>query len=334
MYTFLGPQDVYEYEPGFAKSEETIIDTLSYGSFQPVKTYHGLDWRVSGKYSLGVNWSIKGSINRTHQYAFLLSNTIALAPTDKWKLVDSNIQPMVGDQASLGTYGNLFQGNLQVSLEGYLKRVAQLVEYRDGADLLVNKIPEWDVLQGDLGAYGIEVMIRKPTGRFKGWINYTYSRSIVTVDGGQSDLQVNFGLSYPANFDRPHAVNMVASYRFNRRVSISSNIVYASGRPITYPTSLFYLNNVRLVSFTTRNEYRLPDYFRVDLSVNIEGNLRSEKFAHGSWAFSIYNLTGRDNVYNAYFSSVSGRLQGYRISIFAIPIFSATYTFKLGNYES
>lgn len=334
VYTFLGPQEVYEYEPGFAKSEETIIDTLSFGNFQPVKTYHGLDWRVSGKYSLGVNWSLKGSINRTHQYAFLLSNTIALAPTDKWKLVDSNIQPMVGDQVSLGTYGNMFRGNLQVSLEGYVKRVAQLVEYRDGADLLVNEVPEWDVLQGDLSAYGIEVMVRKPTGRFKGWINYTYSRSIVTVDGGQNDLQVNFGLSYPANFDRPHAVNMVASYRFNRRVSISSNIVYASGRPITYPTSLFYLNNVRLVSFTTRNEYRLPDYFRVDLSVNIEGNLRSKKFAHGSWAFSIYNLTGRDNVYNAYFSSISGRLRGYRISIFAIPIFSATYNFKLGNYES
>lgn len=334
LYTFLGPQEVYEYAPGLAKSEATITDTLSYGNFQPVKTYHGLDWRVSGKYSLGVNWSLKGSINRTHQYAFLLSNTIALAPTDKWKLVDANIKPMVGDQVSLGTYGNLFRGNLQLSLEGYVKRVAELVEYRDGADLLVNQIPEWDVLQGDLNAYGIEVMIRKPNGRLKGWVNYTYSRSIVTVDGGQSDLQVNFGLSYPANFDRPHAVNLVASYRFNRRVSISSNVVYASGKPITYPTSLFYLNNVRLVSFTTRNEYRLPDYFRIDLSVNIEGNLRSKKFAHGSWAFSIYNLTGRDNVYNAYFSSVSGRLQGYRVSIFAIPVFSATYNFKLGNYES
>ncbi|MDP5168955.1 MAG: TonB-dependent receptor [Bacteroidia bacterium] len=334
LYTFLGPQEVFSYEDGVAKREDSIVDTLSFGKNQPIVTYQGLDYRFSAKYALGINWSIKGSFTRLHQYIFLLSNTIALAPTDKWKLTDYNIKPMRGDQYSVGLYGNLGQGQYQLSIETYRKQVQRLVEYRDGADLLVNEVPEWDVLQGDLDAYGVELMLRKTRGRLNGWLNYTYSRAIVQVDGGQQDLQINFGLSYPANYDRPHAANLALSYRFNRRVSLSSNVVYASGKPITYPTSIFYLNNVRLVSFTNRNEYRVPDYFRMDISVNIEGNLKQKKLAHGSWAFSIYNLTGRDNVYNVYYSAASGRLQGYKVSIFAIPIFSATYNFKLGNYES
>lgn len=334
VYTFLGPQTVFTYQDSVARSADTILDTLTYSSLQPVTTYHGLDWRGSFKYALGINWSLKGSINRTHQYSFLLSNTIALAPTDKWKLVDSNIRPMIGDQASLGVYSNLFRGNLQVSLEGYLKRVRNLVEYRDGADLLVNEVPEWDVLQGTLNAFGIEFMMRKPIGRLTGWLNYTYSRSLITVNGPGTEMDINFGLTYPANFDRPHSANVAATFKVNRRISLSANVVYATGRPITYPTSLFFLNSTQLVSFTTRNEYRLPDYFRLDLAMNVEGNLKARKLAHGSWSFSVYNVTGRDNVFNAYFSSVSGRIQGYRLSVFAIPVFSATYNFKLGNYES
>ena len=334
VYSFLGPDEVFTYEPGKARLEENLVDTLRYGAFQPIRTSQGLDLRLSIRYALGLAWAVKASAARLHQYTFLLSNTIALAPTDTWKLSDANIDPMRGDQVSVGLFGNLAQGRYQVSAEAYYKDIENLVEYRDGANLLVNEVPEWDVLQGRLQAAGLELVVKKTTGRLQGWVNYTYSRAIAQVDGGQPDLQVNFGLPYPANYDRPHAANLVVNYRFNRRVSLSANGVYATGKPITYPTSIFFLNQVRLVSFTTRNEYRVPDYLRFDVSVNIEGNLKAKKLAHGSWAFSIYNLTGRDNVYNVFFSSVSGRLQGYKVSIFAVPIFSATYNFKLGNYES
>ncbi len=333
-YTFLGPTDVYTYQQGRAMAQETVLDTLSYGNLSPVKTYHGLDWRLSGKLALNSNLSLKASLNRLHQYSFLMSNTIALSPTDKWKLADANIRPMVGDQVSVGLYGGFMRGQIQASVEGYLKRVQNLVEYRDGANLLVNEVPEWDVLQGDLRAYGVEFMVRKNNGRLTGWANYTYSRSIVTVDGGEDELSINYGEPYPANFDRPHAANLALTYRLNRRVSLSTNIVYASGRAITYPTTIYYLNGARLVSFTNRNEYRIPDYFRIDIGVNVEGNLRAKKLAHGSWSFGIYNLTGRDNIYSVFFLTTAGQLRGYRISIFAIPVVSISYNFKLGNYES
>ncbi len=334
VYTYLGAQDVYTYQPGVAQSENSIADTLSFGKNQPVATYQGLDYRFSTKFALSTNWSIKGSFTRLHQYLFLLSNTIALAPTDKWKMTDYNIKPLVGDQYSIGLYTNQASGKYQLSLEGYVKQVQNLVEYRDGANLLVNKVAEWDVLQGNLDAYGIEFMLKKTTGKLSGWFNYTFARSIVQVDGGQADLQINYGKRYPANFDRPHAANLSLNYRFNRRVSLSGNAVYSSGKPITYPTSIYYLNHVQLVNFTARNEYRVPDYFRVDLAMNLEGNLRAKKFAHGSWSFSVYNLLGRNNVYNVYFSAVAGQLQGYKVSIFGSPIISVTYNFKLGNYDS
>lgn len=337
VYTFLGPTDVFTYPEGRAKREATVLETLSYGSLEPVKTWQGLDWRVSGKVELTNKLSLKGSLNRLHQFSFLMSNTIALAPTDKWKLVDANIRPMVGDQASLGLYGKFKagrEGQFQASVEGYVKRVSNLVEYRDGANLLVSEVPEWDILQGKLRAYGLEFMLRKTTGRFTGWANYTYSRSIVTVDGSGADQDINFGKPYPANFDRPHAANLSLAYRSRKQFGISCNVVYATGRPITYPTTFYFLDGVQLVNFTNRNEYRLPDYFRIDLSLNFEGSLVSKKLLHGSWSLGVYNLTGRKNVYSAYFSSGSGQLQGYKTSIFGVPVFSVTYNFKLGNYDS
>ncbi len=337
LYTFLGPANVYSYPEGRATLRGTVIDTTTFGNFSPVKTYGGLDWRVSGKIALTTNLSIKASLNRLHQFSFLMSNTIALSPTDKWKLADANIRPMVGDQASLGLYGNFegrYEGQYQASVEGYLKRVSNLVEYRDGANLLVNEVPEWDILQGDLNAYGVEFMLRKTSGRLTGWGNYTYSRSIVTVDGTGQEQKINFGQPYPANYDRPHSANLSLAFRATRQIGFSCNVVYSTGRPITYPTTVYYLNGTRLVNFTSRNEYRLPDYFRVDLALNFEGNLLAKKLAHGSWSFSVYNITGRDNVYTAFFSSNSGQIQGYKMSIFAIPVFSVTYNFKLGNYDS
>jgi hypothetical protein len=337
VYTFLGPAAVFTYPEGRAMRESTVLDTVSYGSLEPVKTWQGLDWRVSSKLALTPNLSLKASLNRLHQFSFLMSNTIALSPTDKWKLADANIRPMVGDQASLGLYGS-FRGGLggqfQASVEGYVKRVRNLVEYRDGANLLVSEVPEWDVLQGDLRAYGLELMLRKTSGNVTGWVNYTYARSLVTVNGPAEDQKINFGRPYPANFDRPHAANLSLAYRFSKQIGLACNVVFASGRPITYPTTFYYLDGVKLVNFTTRNEYRLPDYFRIDIALNVEGNLLSKKLFHGSWSFGVYNLTGRDNVYTAYFSSASGQLQGYKTSIFAIPVVSITYNFKLGNYDS
>jgi hypothetical protein len=262
----------------------------------------------------------------------MLSNTIAISPTDKWELSSYNIEPMVGDQYSLGFYTNLNRQKYEFSVEGYYKKIDNLVEYKDGADLVVNEHPEQDVLQGALDVYGIEFMLRKPFGKLNGWINYTYSKSTVLVDDKATGEQNNFGVSYPANYDKPHSFNLVANYKISKRLSFSGNLVYSTGRPITYPTSIYYQDEQPLLNYSLRNEYRIPDYFRIDLSVKLEGNLKRRKWLHGSWIFSVYNLTGRNNAYSVYFKSEDGYIRGYKLSIFAVPIFSITYDFKLGNY--
>jgi len=334
FYVYLGPQTVYEYQEGQPLEPENITDTLYYGNNQVIQNYSSPDFRLAAKYIISPNLSIKASFDQMHQYIFMLSNTIALSPSDKWKLVDSHIKPMSGQQYALGLFSNFAKGRLEFSAEAYYKKVHNLVEYKDGADLLVNETIETDVLQGTLDAYGIELMLRKPFGRFSGWINYTYSSSNVLVRGSRPSEMINFGKSYPANYDKPHALNVVMNYKFSRRLSISSNVVYATGRPVTYPTAIYYQDGIKIIHYSTRNEFRLPDYFRIDFSVNLEGNLKKKKPFHGSWNFSVYNLTGRKNAYSVYFKSENGKINGYKLSVFGSPVISLTYNFKLGNYEN
>ncbi len=332
LYTYLGPNSVYKYLPNAPLSPTTITDTLHFGNNKPIKTYGGLDYRFSVNFLLNPNMSIKASYNRLHQYIFMLTNTIALSPTDTWKLADYNIEPMVGDQFSLGLYTN-FGKNYEASIEGYYKKAYNLVEYKDGADLVTSKVVEWDVLQGDLDAYGIEFMVKKPFGKLNGWINYSYAHSSVLVNNNVTGENINFGQRYPSNFDHPHTVNLVANFKASRRLVFSGNLIYSTGRPITYPAAIYYLDGQKVLHYSKRNEYRIPDYFRIDLAVKLEGNLVSKKLAHGVFIFSVYNLTGRKNAYSVYFKSEDGKVNGYKMSIFGTQIFSITYDFKLGNYN-
>lgn len=333
-YSYLGPQEVYEYIPGAPLEVENITDTTYYGNNERIKTYIDPDFRLAANYIFNPNLAVKASFSQLHQYIFMLSNTIAMSPTDKWKLSDSHIKPMKGQQYSIGVFMNFLKGQLEFSAETYYKKVHNLVEYKDGADLLVTKVVETEVLQGDLDAYGLEFMLKKPYGRLNGWINYTYSSSTVLVKGDDEFTSINFGNSYPANYDKPHAINLVLNYKLSRRLSFSSNVVYSTGRPITYPTAIFYQDGTQITYYSSRNEYRLPDYFRLDLAINLEGNLKRNKLIHGSWSLSVYNVTGRRNAYSVYFKTEGGTIKGYKLSIFGSPILSLSYNFKLGNLEN
>ena len=266
------------------------------------------------------------------QYLFMLSNTIAISPTDRWKLVDPYIAPPVADQFSLGAYKNFNNSSIETSAEVYYKSVKNIIEYKDRADLTFSPDVETLVLQGDQKAWGIEFLLKRNTGRLTGWISYTWSRSMITVNGQEPWQKINNGITYPASYDKPHALNVVASLKLSRRVSISSNIVYNTGRPITYPTGFIYVGGVPVINYSLRNEYRIPDYFRTDIAMTIEGNLLKKKFAHGSWIFSVYNLTGRKNAYSIYFVQENLDIKGYKLSIYGVPIFTISYQFKLGNY--
>ena len=203
-----------------------------------------------------------------------------------------------------------------------------MIEYKGGAQLLLNDFLEQDLINATGRGYGVELMVKRSTGKLNGWISYAYSRILVRADSELPSDRINGGEWFPANHDKPHDFSMGLNHRFSRRFSISSNLIYSTGRPITYPTARYTVRNMTLIHYTYRNEYRIPDYFRWDLAVNLEGNLRSQKLAHSSWSLSVYNVTGRDNVYSIYFISEEKNVQGYRLSVFTRPVITLTYNFK------
>jgi len=256
-----------------------------------------------------------------HQYIHMLSNTTAIAPTDIWKLSDPNIKPQEGDQISLGLYKNLKSNTIETSVEAYYKHLKNYLDYKPGATLVLNHAIETDVLNTNGKAYGIEFMIKKESGKLNGWIGYTYSRILLRMNDSSQGTPVNHGQYYPANYDKPHDVIVVGNFKVNHRLSLSLNMNYSTGRPITLPIARYYYMNSQRVLYSDRNQYRIPDYFRTDFSMNIDGNHKVKQKTHNSWTFGVYNLTGRKNPYTVYFVSENGVINGYKVSIFgsAIP---------------
>ena len=329
----LGDKDVYIYK-GDELLKENIIDSTHYNSGQIVKFYSGPEFRTALNYSLTNSTSVKASYNRTRQYIFMLSNTIAISPNDQWKLVSQNIKPPVADQVALGIYQNITQKGIELSLEAYYKRIKNIVEYKDGATFISSDPIEQMVLQGDQFTRGLEFMLRKKTGQLTGWLSYTYSRSIIQVSSSIISNQINNGNPYPSNYDRPHSLNLVSTYKFNRRLSMSGNFVYTTGRPFTAIEGWAWLEGGWSPINSSRNEYRIPDYIRLDLSVNLEGNLLRSKLGHSYWMVNVYNALGRKNAYSVFPSNQSGEAKYYKLSIFAQPIFTISWNFKFGNYLS
>ncbi|SHI35123.1 TonB-dependent Receptor Plug Domain [Hymenobacter daecheongensis DSM 21074] len=328
LFNALGPRDVYRYASDVAKTENSILDTVRYASGKVLATYHGPEYRLSARYSLTENTSVKASYNRTRQYIHQLTNTASVSPADTWKLSDANIRPQVGDQVSVGYYRNFKSNTVEASVETYYKSLRDFVDYKSGATLLLNHHIETDIVNALGKAYGVELMVKKLTGKINGWVSYTYSRSLVQVNAGTTAEMVNGGRFYPSNFDKPHDVTLIGNYRFSRRISTSLNFTYSTGRPITLPLAKYYVANSLRVYYSDRNAYRVPDYYRADVAINLEGSHKIKKLAHSSWTLGVYNLTGRRNPYSIYFKSENGLIKGYKLSIFGQPIPTITYNFK------
>ncbi len=334
LFMAFGPAQVLAYEKGTPFIESNIVDTLRFNAGQVVKHYSGPEPRIALKYLLGSDNSVKISYNRVRQFMFMLSNTFAISPTDQWKLCDYNIIPPYADQVSAGYYHDFRSTGISTSMEVYHKWISNILEYRDGASFITSPNSEMEVLRGKQKAWGLEMMVKKNTGKLNGWLAYTYSRSIVQVNSSFPGERINNGKPYPSNYDRPHNLNLVSNYRLNRRLSLSSNLVYITGRPVTYPVAIYFIENIQHIYYSDRNKYRIPDYFRIDLSINLEGNLKRRKLAHSYWMLNIYNITGRKNAYSVYFKYEDNAVNGYKLSIFGRPIITLSWHFKLGNYAS
>lgn len=328
IYNFLGPQTVYNYAPNLPKTSTNLLDSTNYSSGKFIKTYSGPEIRLSARYQLGDNLSIKGGYNTLRQYIHLLSNTTAISPTDVWQLSDPNIKPQYGDQVSLGLYHNLKSNTIETSVEVYYKRLRDYLDYKSGANLVLNHHIETDVVGTEGKAYGIEFLVKKATGKANGWISYAYSRTFLRQNDPNVGDLINGGAYYPANFDKPHSFNFIGNYRFSHRFSVSVNITYSTGRPITLPIAKYEYGGSERVFYSDRNQYRIPDYFRSDFSMNIEGNHKVHQLTHNSFTIGVYNLTGRQNAYSTYFTEQGGVINGYKLSIFARPIPFINYNIR------
>lgn len=258
----------------------------------------------------------------------MLSNTTAISPMDTWKLSDNYIRPQIGDQYAIGFYKNFRDNSIETSVEAYYKRIQNAITYKNGAELLLNSHIETDLANARGKAYGIELLIKKTSGKLTGWISYTYSRTFLKMEDPLVPSPVNNGNYFPADYDKPHVVNFISNYKFSHRFSVSLTSNYSTGRPITYPIARYYYSGSLRMLYTDRNTYRIPDYFRTDFSMNIEGNHKVKKLAHSSFTVGVYNLTGRRNPYSVYFVSENGKTNGYKLSIFGAAIPFATYNFK------
>lgn len=328
MLNYLGPQSVNIYPEGSPKDEETIIDTIRYGSGRFIKTYGGPEYRLSLRYLLSEKYSLKAGVNTTRQYIHMLSNTAAMAPTDTWKLSDANIAPQSGTQYSLGLYRNFKSNTIETSVEFYYKTIKNYLDYKSGADLVMNQHIETDVIGTKGRAYGAEIMIKKSAGKFNGWLSYTYSRILLRQDDPNAGEIINEGREYAANYDKPHDAAFIGNYVINQRLSFSANVSYSTGRPITVPIGRYYYGNSYRTLYGRRNEHRIPDYFRADFSINIDGNHKVKQKTHNSWTLGVYNVTGRKNPYSVYYISEGGVINGYRLSIFGSAIPFLTYNIR------
>lgn len=328
MYTFLGPRSVFQYDPTRSKDVNNITDTISYQPGEAIKTYHGPEYRASLRYAMNPISSVKVSFNRMRQYIHQLSNTQAISPTDTWKLSDTYVAPQIGDQLSMGYYRNMRSNSLEFSGEVYYKWLTDILDFKNGAVLIMNEHLETDVIRAKGKAYGLELMLKKKTGKLNGWVSYTYSRTLVQIAGDFPEERVNRGDFFPASYDKPHDLTIVSNYKFTRRINISVNYTYSTGRPITYPLAVYTIGGANRVHYSDRNAYRIPDYSRMDISINLEGNHKIRKLAHSSWTFALFNALGRKNVYSIYFVTEQGDINGYKLSVFARPIPTLTYNFR------
>jgi hypothetical protein len=335
-FNYIGPGTAIEYNdtiPGFRR---TPIAEKNFNKGESIITYRNWEPRGSFKVQLSTNSSVKGSYNRMAQYLHLISNTPASNPLDVWNPSTNNIRPELAQQFTLGYFRSLGKENqYEISAEGYYKSTQNQIDYIDGANLLLNKYLEGDLLSGIGRAYGVELYAQKKTGRLTGWVSYTLGRTELKVDG------INQGQWYPTRFDQRHNLKVAGFYDLSKRWSVSANFVFITGAPITFPTSRYVVQGY-LIPYNasgSRNNVRMPGYNRLDLSFRLDGKTMKrgkQRKNQDYWVFSVYNLYARKNPFSIYFAQTDQRTpagqpipsQASQLSIIGSFVPAISYNFK------
>ncbi len=280
---------IYNFDKSDPMDYVAIDSTVYEGDF--FNTYAGLEPRLAMTYLINEKSSIKASYSRTRQYIQLAQNSTAGTPLDVWYSSSPNIKPQICDQVAIGYFRNFKNNAFETSVEIYYKEMDNTIDFRDHAELLLNREIEGEVRVGESTAFGAEFLVKKSKGDLTGWISYTISRAERKIP------EINNGEVYLAPYDKPHNISVVMNYNFNKRISAGMNWVYSTGNPVTYPSGRFEYGNLIAPVYTDRNDFRMPDYHRLDLSFTFKGKEKGHKYKGHDWTISVYNAYNRKNAW-------------------------------------
>ena len=323
-FRYLGPGSLQLYENPEELKEEEIIGIEEFGS-GTIYSESKLEPRLSLRFKLDPQSSLKFSYTRSSQFINQISNTETPLPTDIWQLTSPYIPPHLSHNFSFGYFRNFDQNKWISSLDLFYRNIDQLFDYKDFANLISNDHIETELLRGIGRSRGVELSIKKQLGFIHGWFSYTFSRTERKVQG------INEGEWYPATFDKPHEASLVTNIQISKRSTISINFNYASGRPITIPVDRHLIDNrLILLNFSERNAFRIPDYHRLDLSYTLSKSFRKSQKLKSSWTFSIYNVYGRRNPFAVFVDqAIVGDPKIQRLSILGSAFPSLTINIEL-----
>ena len=289
----IGPTTVYHFD-----DYHILDDSTKVGNMKEYAWFINPEPRINLRYTIN-NWSaVKASYNRNTQFIQVLSTSVSpFTSLEIWAPAGPNINPQTSDEFGLGYYTQVYHSKLNISLEGYYNLYHDRIDYKDHANLLFNPQLEGELRTGKAWSYGVEFMLRKPEGKISGWIGYTWSRTFIQTP------EVNNGKIYPAYYDRPHNLYLYVSYTAGNHWSFSANWIYLTGGAITTPIGFYYANGYSVPIYGDRNNDRLPDYHRLDLSVKWMINNPGRRYQH-SLILTIYNAYGRQNPFSVNFNKV------------------------------
>ena len=319
----VGAYKIYDTDDDGNRKDSTV-----FGKGEPVKTYGGLEPRLSVRYALNDETSLKASVTRNLQYIHLVSNSGTTLPTDLWVPSTYKVKPQISWQYAAGLFKNFKDNMYETSLEVYYKSMQNQIEYEEGYTPNTLEDTENSFTFGKGWSYGTELFINKSRGRLTGWIGYTLSWT------WRKFPQLNLGEKYPAKYDRRNDMSIVAMYELNKRWKLSGTFVFGTGNATTLPQRFYTVNGVLTQEYSRINEYRLPSYHRLDFAaINSPKKNERRKKWKTEWVFSIYNVYSRKNPYFIYFDQTGNpfdgtlKVQGKKVSLFPI-IPAITWNFK------
>ena len=305
---------------------------------EAVVNYSRPEPRIGINYKLGEDIALKASYARIYQYIQNIYNTSTPLPTSRWKMSDTFIQPQKNDTYGLGLYKNFPNLGLEISSEGYYRITENNLTYKPGADFFLSEFLEQEVTQAEGNSYGVEMSLRKNKGKVNGFINYTWSRSLLKTNELALKNRINNNNWYPSDFDRPHTVNATVNFEGDAYNAFSFNFTGQTGRPYTVANGVYNQENVTIPIFLSRNNGRLPVYHRLDFSWKIAYRKDPNKRFQGDWTLTVYNLYGRRNPFNVYYTQRNGAQDGdvfggsplgaYELSVLRGSLVSIAYNFK------